>query len=171
MRAIPERAAGLPPPMGKVIPMSRQRRTYRNQNTRHGDPMAASEPGSQPSTEPKKKTHWLKWSLTIAAGAIVGAVATDFYRRVVRRNPAPSDPEESKPQQFGMMGALPGVPNVMPMPLPFPMPMPMPGYGHPAPAPQSNELTQAQLLELARLRAKEAEAEAHLKAWEEGEID
>lgn len=186
--------------MGKIVPMARDRRDYRNQSP----PPFPGYPGNGPVPVPdegpvgdapdppspppaaQRGSHWLKWTLSIAAGAVVGALAVDMYRKlfVRERNPPDDDGPGGNNGNSGgnPFGSISGAPQVMPfpMPLPVPMPMPMPGYGMmqaPAPAPVINPsapLTEQQRLEVLRLEAAKAENEAiaaQLKAWGDGELD
>lgn len=181
--------------MGKIVPMARDRRDYRNQSPTpppfpgypgDGGPVPVPDEGPvgdapdppSPPPAPHPGSQWLKWTLSIAAGAVVGALAVDFYRKHFSRERNPPDDEGPGGGNTGNPLAIGGAPQVMPfpMPMPLPMPMPMPGYGMmPAPAANpSSPLTEQQRLDVLRLEAAKAENEAlaaQLKAWEDGDID
>ncbi len=158
--------------------MSR-RRTYRNPNGY--PPPAAEEPVTDPpvapgAPDPPRRSQWLKWTLSVAAGAVVGAVAVDLYRRHFGAQKNPRNDEDGA---YTVTGAVPGAPSIMPMPMPMPLPMPMPMMPPAQLAPNfgaydQRPMTDAQRLELARLEAEKAKAEAmtqHLKSWEDGDLD
>jgi hypothetical protein len=157
-----------------------QRRTYHERNQTPGDDGMGGvgvDPPPPPPPAPPPST-WLKTTLSIALGAVIGAVAVDVYRRIkggMTKNPDDDDMQGG----YSAMGGLPGGPSIMPfpMPLPMPMPMPMPMYGGMGMAPgyrDERPMTDVDKLELARLKAETAKAEAakaHWDAWENGDVD